>query len=77
MKRRTKIILWIYLVGFAICELLLLWGTYDSGGFQRHHTLTTLVVITGYHLVAGALWPIVAIIGTLQYFGFLPHPITF
>ena len=77
MKRRTRIILWVYLVGVVIVELLLLWGAYDNGGFQRHHTLTDLAVIAGLHMAAGLLWPVVVVVIVLQYFGLLPHPITF
>jgi hypothetical protein len=69
--------LWIYLIGVAMCESLLLWGAYDNGGFQRHHTLTYLMVLAGFYLAAGLLWPIVLVIGVLQYFGQLPQPVTF
>ena len=77
MKRRTHIILWLYLAGALICEFVLLWGAYDSGGFQRQHTAVDLAIIAGFYLAAGLLWPAVLAMGVLQYFGFLPHPITF
>jgi hypothetical protein len=32
-RGRWKVGLTVYFVGFLICELLLLWGSYQSGGF--------------------------------------------
>jgi hypothetical protein len=77
MKRRTRIILWIYLVGVVIVELLLVWNAYDNGGFQRHHTPSDLVLVAIIHVTMGLLWPIALAVGILQYFGVLPHRITF
>jgi hypothetical protein len=74
---RWKVVLTIYFVGFLICELLGLWGAYQSGGFDRPHTLTDLTVIGIYYLVTGLLWPIVLIVVVLQLLGLLPHPIQF
>jgi hypothetical protein len=77
MTRSRRIILWVYLSGGVICEILALWGAYDSGGFERDHTLRDLAMIGGIHLTAALLWPIVLVVGLLQYFGILRHPITF
>jgi hypothetical protein len=71
-----RITLWVYLVGGAICELMALWGAYDSGGFERNHTLADLAIIGGLHLAMALLWPVVLAVGVLQYLGLLPHPIT-
>jgi hypothetical protein len=73
MTRTRPFILWIYLIGVVMCESLLRWNAYDNGGFQRHHTLADLVVLAGFYLAAGLLWPIVFVMGALQYFGLLPH----
>ena len=77
MKQRTRIILGVYSVGVAIIELLLLWNAYHNGGFQRPHTLTDLAIVAGLHMAVGLLWPIVTVVAVLQYFGLLPHSITF
>lgn len=77
MRRRLPIILWVYLVGVAIFELLLLWNAYDNGGFQRHHTLTEWAVTAGFHITFSLLWPIVIVVLALQYFGLLPETLAF
>ena len=77
MTRWRRIILWIYLTDTVIVELMALWGAYDGGGFERQHTLPDLAIIAAIHLVTALLWPIVLIVVVLQYFGFLPQPITF
>lgn len=66
-----------YLAGGAICELTALWGAYDSGGFERHHTLADLAIIGAIHLAVVWLWPVVLVVLALQYFGLLPYPIMF
>lgn len=73
--RRWKVGLAIYFVGFLTSELLALWGAYESGGFDRPHTLTDLTVIGTLYLVTGLFWPIVLIVVVLQLLGLLPHPI--
>jgi hypothetical protein len=60
-----------------MCELTLLWSAHDSGGFQRHHTLGELAILGGGYLAAALLWPVLIVVGLLQYLRFLPHPITF
>lgn len=77
MKRGLRIALWVYLAGAVACELLLLWNAYDNGGFRRHHTLADLAIVGSLDLATALLWPIVLVVGVLQYFGVLPHPITF
>jgi hypothetical protein len=74
-RRWAKIALALYLSGFLICELLQLGGAYESGGFDRPHTLTDLAVIGMIYLAAGLLWPAVGVIVILQLLGLLPHPI--
>jgi ABC-type Na+ efflux pump permease subunit len=77
MKRRTLIILWVYLAGALIFETLLLWDVYNNGGFQRDHTPGYLILVASIYVAMGLLWPIVLALAVLQYFAFLPHPITF
>jgi hypothetical protein len=57
MRHRLKVSLAIYFLGFPICELLVLWGSYQNGGFDRSHTLNDLTIIATYYLVTG---PVVA-----------------
>jgi hypothetical protein len=77
MKRGLRVALWVYLAGAVACELLSLWVAYDNGGFQRHHTLADLAIVGSLDLATAMLWPVVLVVVVLQYFGFLPHPITF
>jgi hypothetical protein len=77
MRHRLKVGLAIYFLGFLICELLILWGAYQNGGFDRSHTLNDLTITATYYLVTGLLWPVVLIVVILQLLGFLPHPIEF
>jgi len=77
LRRRWKAVLAIYLVGFLICELLLLLGAYQNGGFDRPRTLADLAIIGSYYLAAGLLWPVVLIVIVLQLSGLLPQPIQF
>jgi hypothetical protein len=76
-RRRLKIGLAIYLLGFLIGELLGLWGAYQNGGFDRSHTWNDLTIIASLYLVTGLLWPVVLIVVSLQLLGVLPHPIEF
>jgi hypothetical protein len=57
--------------------LLLLLAAYQSGGFDRPHTLADLAIIGFYDLAAGLLWPVVLMVFILQLFGLLPQPIQF
>ena len=77
MSRSWRITLWVYLAVAAVFELMALWSAYGGGGFERHHTLVDLAVIAAIHLAAALLWPVVLVVQALQYFGFLPYPITF
>jgi hypothetical protein len=76
-KMRWKVGLAIYFVGFLTCEVLLLWGAYQTGGFDRSHAFADLAMIGTVHLVAGLLWPVVLVVFILQLAGLLPHPIDF
>ena len=74
-RRWAKVALALYLLGFLISELLQLWHAYESGGFDRPHTLSDLTVIGMLYLAIGLLWPAVGVIVILQLLGVLPHPI--
>ena len=76
-RHRWKAVLATYLIGLLICELLLLLGVYQSGGFDRPHTLAGLAIIGSYYLAAGLLWPVLLIVIILQLSGLLPRPIQF
>jgi len=56
--------------------ILFLYGSYASGGFQRHHEPLDLMVLAAFYLAAAMLWPALIVTGALQYFGLLPQPIT-
>jgi hypothetical protein len=71
-RRWVKVVLALYFAGFLICELLLLWGTYDSGVFQRQHTVGEWALGVGTHLIIAAIWPYSAVVFLLLYFGILP-----
>jgi len=58
-----------------MCELLLLWGAYDSGGFQRHHSLPDLLFLGAFYLAIPLLWPVMLLVAVLQLVGILPTPI--
>jgi hypothetical protein len=76
-RRRWKVVLATDFFGCLICELLLLLGAYESGGFDRPHTFADLAIIGSYHLAVGLLWPAVLIVFIFQLSGLLPHPIEF
>ena len=76
-RRRWKIGLVIYFVGFLTCELLLLWSAYKGGGFDRPHTISDLAVLGTLYFVAGLLWPVLLVMVIWQLAGLLPHSIRF
>lgn len=61
-RRWTKIAFAIYAAGFFVCELLLLWGAYMGGGFDRPHTLAGLAITGILYMTVGLLWPVAAIV---------------
>jgi hypothetical protein len=76
MKLR-RIIVWVYLAGTLIFELLLLWSAYDNGGFQRHQSANDLAILAVLYLAIPLLWPAVVVMMILQLTGVLPSTITF
>src|SRR2546423_11309307 len=66
LRRRWKIGLVIYFVGFLTCELLLLWSAYNGAGFERPHTISDLAVLGTSYLVAGLLWPVLLVMVSWQ-----------
>jgi hypothetical protein len=70
-RRPVKLLLAFYFAGFVICESLLLWGAYESGGLDRTHTLSDLTFIGAYILVSGLLWPALVVVLILQLLGLL------
>jgi hypothetical protein len=76
MKLR-RIILWVYLAGALIFELLSLWSAYDNGGFQRHHSAHDLAILAVFYLTIPLLWPAVVVMVILQLTGVLPSTVTF
>jgi hypothetical protein len=68
-----KVGLAIYFAGFLICELLLLWSSYEGGSFDRPHTLADLAVTATIHLVGGLLWPVILAVFIWTMAGALLH----
>jgi len=77
MSRHGRYAIWIYAVGAFAVEVLLMLQAYANGGFQRSHDAADLLVIVAFHLLTAMLWPLLIVVGALQYAGLLPHPITF
>ena len=73
MGRKWRYIIYIYITGALIMEAALVLNAYGSGGFERAHTVSDLIVLTGIYLTAAALWPLLIATLTLQYFGILPR----
>jgi hypothetical protein len=76
MSRKWRYILWVYGAGALITLTLFVHSAYMSGGFQRPHAVVELLFIAALYLVTAMLWPVLIVIGILQYFGVLPQPIT-
>jgi hypothetical protein len=77
MGRKWRYVLWVYVAGALLTAALYLQGAYENGGFQRHHSMIDLLVLAALYLATAILWPVLIVVGILQYFGVLPHPITF
>ena len=76
MNQRIRSALLIYSAGALVLELLLLWTTYDNGGFHRNHTVAQLAIAIVVHVAAAVLWPVIVVVLLLQIAGVLPHQIT-
>jgi hypothetical protein len=63
----------IYLIGAVATVSILVYGSYESGGFHREHTLRDLMTITAFYAATAALWPTIIVIFPLKYFGALPQ----
>jgi hypothetical protein len=69
MKRRTKIILWVYFVGVVLAEIHNLRTGYVLGAFDRMHGI---IEIAAWHIIGigiAATWPLWAIMIALQLVG--------
>ena len=77
MSRKWRYLPWIYLVGALVVDVLLMLQAYASGAFQSSHDAAGLLVPAALYLLAATLWPLLIVVGALQYVGLFPHPITF
>jgi len=73
MGRKRRYVFYIYMTGALITEAALVLNAYESGGFQRAHTISDLILLGAFYLTAGALWPLLIATLTFQYFGVLPR----
>ena len=76
MSRKWRYVLWAYGAGALITLTLFVHNAYMNGGFQRHHDAMDLLVLAALYSVTAMLWPVLIVIGVLQYFGLLTQPIT-
>jgi hypothetical protein len=76
MGRRWRYVLWVYIAGSLLTTAMMLQQAYASGGFQRDHSTADLLGLAALHLATATLWPVLVVVGVLQYLGILP-PITF
>jgi hypothetical protein len=44
--------------------------------FNASHSIIGLLILAALYLATAAVWPVLIVVGILQYFGMLPHPIT-
>jgi predicted methyltransferase len=73
MRRKWRYVGFIHLIGALATEIILNYGAYENGGFQREHTARDLTVITAIYLGTAALWPALIVVLALMYFGALPR----
>jgi hypothetical protein len=73
MGRKLRYVSYIYMTGALVMEATLVLSAYENGGFQRAHTLSDLILLAAIYLTAAALWPLLVVTLTLQYFGILPR----
>jgi hypothetical protein len=69
MKRRTKIILWVYIVGAALTEIVNIRTGYVMGGYERVHGVGAFILWEGVGLLIAATWPLWALMIALQLLG--------
>jgi hypothetical protein len=70
MKRRTKIILWVYFVGVVLAEIHNLRTGYVFGAFQNMHGITQIAAWLAISISIAATWPLWAIMIAIQLLGF-------
>lgn len=56
------------MAGALAIEIALVLNTYGNGSFQRAHTASDLIVLTGIYLTAGALWSVLVSLLTADMF---------
>jgi hypothetical protein len=69
MKRRTKIALWVYLVGVVLTEIINSRGGYVMGAFERMHDVIDIAVWLVVGIAIAATWPLWAVMIALQFLG--------
>jgi hypothetical protein len=62
----------IYLICGLATDALLIYASYVSGAFQRHHTARESAIFAATLLATTAIWPYVVGVSFLLYFGILP-----
>jgi hypothetical protein len=73
MGWKWRCVFYIYVTGGLITEATLVLNAYESGGFQRAHTISDVILLAAIYLTAAALWPLLIASLTFQYFGVLPR----
>jgi hypothetical protein len=69
MRRRTKISLGIYLVGFFLAECINLRSGHVLGAFESMRGVKDFVLWLGMSIVVAAAWPLWIIMIALQLMG--------
>jgi hypothetical protein len=69
MRRKLRVVLWIYVAGIVALELSALHSAYLIGEFGRVRSARELLFGLAASLAVNALWPIIAIIFVLQMLG--------
>jgi hypothetical protein len=75
MSRKWRYVLYVYAAGAIVMEANLVLQAYDNGGFQRQHSIVGWIITLAFHLAFDALWPLLAVVLALVYFGVLPSGI--
>jgi hypothetical protein len=76
MSRKWRYVLCAYVAGALLTAVLLVQSAYLSGGLERPHAAGDFLLIAAVNLAMIILWPLLILVGLLQYFGVLPYPIT-
>jgi len=77
LRSKWRYALWTYGAGAFLTAMLLLYNIYESGGFQRSHTVAGLLLAVSVYAVMILLWPAVLVLVLFQLVRILPMPITF